>query len=263
MNTGEHLSAGPGRAVCLLQNSPHYRRDAFHAGFEKLGFSIQHKPMACPHANDVLVLWNRYARDEHYAKRYEHAGATVLITENAWLGPEEKDAHFFALCRGHHNGAGSWHVGAETRWEPVCEPWRKAGTKIMVLPQRGMGELGIAQPRDWLPSTMSRLQQITGRDILIHKHPGIRPHPPIDFSDVWACVTWASGAGIKAIVAGVPVFYDFKDWIAGPAACPKWGNLEDPYVGDREFMIHRLSWAMWSAEEIGKGEPFKWLLSQS
>jgi len=138
--------------------------------------------------------------------------------------------------------------------------WRNDGEHILVLPQRGMGERGVRQEKDWLPSVLARLQKATDRPIKVRYHPGIRPHPPIDFSDTWACVTWASGAAIKAIVAGIPVFHEFPKWIGRPAARLGLDNLEDPFLGDRGPMLHRLSWATWTAEEIEKGEPFKWLL---
>ena len=239
-------------------DSPHYRRDAFEAGLQRLGYIPVRSPD--PGNGNVIVCWNRYSRDEQICQAYERRGGHVLITENAWLGPEAKDRHLFALCRGHHNGAGTWHVGDAPRYDWPVKPWRKDGDYILVLPQRGMGEKGVRQERDWLPGAINRLSRLTNRPIRVHHHPGIRPHPPIDFSDAWACVTWASGAGIKAIVAGIPVFHEFPQWIGAPAARLGLDNLEEPFLGGRGPMLHRLSWATWSAEDIAKGEPFECLL---
>ena len=124
-----------------LVDGIHYRRDAFEQGLGGLGYEPTRQPE--PKKGNVLVLWNRYARDEQIARAYEKAGGHVLITENAWLGPEEKDKHLFALCRGHHNGAGTWHVGEQKRFDWPVKPWRKDGDYILVLPQRGMGEVGV------------------------------------------------------------------------------------------------------------------------
>lgn len=244
-----------------LVDSPHYRKDAFEAGLRAHGFTIDPAANPSPSPGDCLVLWNRYSRDEAHARRYEAAKATVLITENAWLGPEEKDQHLFALCRGHHNGAGTWHVGAERRGPTIeLKPWRKYGTHILVLPQRGMGENGVRQPQDWLRWTLDRLSCLTRRPIVVRHHPGPRPHPEIDFEDCWAAVTWASGAGIKSITEGVPVFHELPCWIGASAARHGLDDLENPFLGNRIPMLHRLAWATWTAEEIEKGEPFKWLL---
>lgn len=249
--------------VRFLSDTFHYRKDAFETGLRSLGYEISRDPVARPCRDDVLVLWNRYARDEDYARRYENAGAVVLVAENAWLGPDSKEQHHFAICRGHHNGAGTWHVGPEPRpiaYEP-CKPWRTGGEVVYVLPQRGMGELGVAMPRDWVPRVLDGLGRVTDRPIRMHKHPGIRPHPPFTLpDDAYCAVTHASGAGIKAIIAGVPVFHTFDRWIGREAAIYGIGRIDKPFLGDRGPMLHKLSWAQWTADEISRGEPFQWLL---
>jgi hypothetical protein len=73
-------------------------------------------------------------------------------------------------------------------------------------------------------------------------------------------VTWGSGAAIKAIAAGIPVFHELKCWIGAEAAQFGIEDLEHPFLGDRHLMFHRLSWAMWTSEELESGEPFRWLL---
>ena len=52
---------------------------------------------------------------------------------------------------------------------------------------------------------------------------------------------------------------DLKEWIGAPAATCNW-DIERPYLGDRDVMLHRLSWAQWTWDEISSGEAFKWLL---
>lgn len=249
-----------GIAHVRLVDSFHYRPDAFASGLNRHGYSVVARPQENPRPGDVLVLWNRYNRDEAIARRYEAAGAYVLITENAWLGPESKEHHWFALCHNHHNGAGKWYIGEAPRFDIPVQPWRVGGESICLLPQRGMGEPGIRQERDWIRRTRVLLSLATQRPIVIREHPGFRPHPEIDWTGVWATVTWASGAAIKGIVAGVPCFYEFPRWIAAPAARYLFEDLEAPYRGDRSIMLHRLSWAMWTADEIAKGLPFECLL---
>lgn len=265
MLTSSEQSSGTGlpTAEIRLVDGVHYRRDAFAEGLRLSGYIPILKSDHPPRLKDVLILWNRYPRDEHRARLYEARGNHVIITENAWLGPEEKEKHLFALCRGHHNGAGTWAVGPDDRWGNLLEtprPWRSSGTHILVLPQRGMGERGIAMDKSWTQDVIARLRQKTKRPIKVRTHPGVRPHPPIDFSDCWAAVTWGSGAAIKALVAGIPVFYEFPNWIGASAARYGIDDVEDCFLGDRGPMFHRLSWATWSADEIAKGIPFTWLL---
>lgn len=116
-------------------------------------------------------------------------------------------------------------------------------------------------PRNWLNNILPRLAKTTGRPIKVRKHPGKNPTVPLeeDLNNAWAAVIWASGAGIKAICEGIPVFYDYKNWIGAKAATCNF-DIEKPYLGDRMEMLHRLSWAQWTWDEIENGEPFKWLL---
>jgi hypothetical protein len=224
--------------------------------------------MVAPRPGDLLVLWNRYSRDEREACAYEQAGCMILVAENAWIGPEDKSQHHFTICRGHHNGAGSWHVGPTIRYK-VAEPkpWRATGSHILLIPQRGMGEPGIAMPKGWLDDAWNRIALRSDRPIKVRDHPGARPHPSVDtwpeLKDCWAAVTWASGAGLKAIVAGIPVFYEFPKWIGAAAARYGIDDLEHPYLGERETLLRYLSWAQWTAEEIANGDPFRWLVSLS
>lgn len=264
MSSAPALRNGPLAEIRLIEGV-HYRREAFAEGFSRLGFSVTFNSRHVPRRDDVLVLWNRYKRDEMRAREYESSGAQVLITENAWLGPEEKDRHWFALSVGHHNGAGMWRVGDDQRWadmEIPLSPWREKGKHILVLPQRGMGEIGVAQPLGWLSRTLEKLALATERPILVRYHPGIRPHAQIDFSGTWCVVTWASGAALKAIIAGIPCFYELPHWV-GAMAAVRGLDIERPFVGDRLPMLRQLAWAMWRADEIATGDPLAWLLCKS
>ena len=81
-------------------------------------------------------------------------------------------------------------------------------------------------------------------------------------------VTWASGGALKALCAGVPVFYDFPQWIGRLCCLPmEWGDkvtgsalLEYPLKGPREAMLDRLAWAQWDVQEIASGNPFRLLM---
>ncbi|HEY6021422.1 MAG TPA: hypothetical protein VIY48_16400, partial [Candidatus Paceibacterota bacterium] len=117
-------------------------------------------------------------------------------------------------------------------------------------------------PRDWGQNVVERLQKATRRPIMV-KHPSTREEPLDPYwVDCHAVVIWASGSGIKSIVNGVPVFHEMPLWIGSPAAHYGITDLENPNTSEglREYMLHRLSWAMWTAEEIESGFPFKWLL---
>ncbi len=245
-------------ANVLLHHSPYYRLHVFSAGLQAHGYRIIQDKNAMPDKDDVLLIWNRNPSHERIAKRYEAAGATIFVTENGYLGKTK------ALAKTHHAGAGEWYVGEEDRWSKLgldVAPWREDGRHILVLPQRSIGEQGIAMPRNWETTIHDRLKCMTDRPIRIRKHPGKNATTPLEdeLRGAWAAVTWASGAGIKAICAGVPVFHDLKDWIGAPAATCTF-EIENPYLGDRQAMLHRLAWAQWGWSEIESGEAFEKLL---
>ncbi len=264
-------------AYLTHRNSPHYCSDAFVKGLERHGFRVERSVPADIQPHDVLVTWNRHGHYDAQAKRFEKAGAIVLVTENGWIGKDADGHQLYAICRDHHNGAGSWSVGPTDRWKMLdipLMPWRtdsvwrrvsKAGDKalreIVILPQRSIGAPSVAMPRGWQKDIAAKLRAVTERPVRIREHPGMARGTPVpDLADAWAVVVWASGAGIKAIVAGIPAFHLMPGWIGAPAAVEGIGQIEKPYRGERAQMLNRLAWAQWRVGEIETGEPFEWLL---
>jgi hypothetical protein len=245
----------------LIRPLPQYRRDVFVTGLQRAGFAVEYSPVMRPRPGDVLVIWNRYGQNDIRARAFEAAGVAVIVAENGYL-PGPGGSKTFALSRSHHNGAGSWPVpdGAERcrafGFDPA--PWRLDGSEFLLLPQRGIGPKGIAMPRDWLDSARGRLVG-TGRRIRVRAHPGNlaeRTPVTVDLSGVYAAVTWGSGAALKALLAGVPVFYDMPTWIGAPAAARLDDGRNDRFMGDRTAMFERLACAQWTPDEVASGEPF-------
>jgi hypothetical protein len=249
-------------ATVFVPDRGTYRHDAFISGLKILGYHIGRVATAQP--GNVLVVWNRRRAEEGAIKQYEAVGGIVIVTENGWIGSDPNGNKMYALCLNHHNGAGRWHVGEEDRWSKLgigLRPWRSDGDHILVLPQRGFGEPGVAMPMEWPRRVVERLRKVTRRPIKVRVHPGpSKASMDPDLKNAWAAVTWASGAGIKAIVAGIPVFHDMPEWIGAPAAKHGIEDIENPFLGDRMPMLHRMSWAQWSADEISTGEPLRGLL---
>lgn len=256
------------RAFVLIREEPQFRRQAFKRGLEAHGYTVNCGQPERFYPDDVLIVWNRYGVAAGAARRAEGAKATVIVAENGYLGREWRGGVWYAIARNQHNGGGKWHVGGPrwSTWNVPLAPWREDGKHILVLPQRGFGEPPVAQPREWLGAALKDLQRRTKRPVVVRHHPGERGHaPPLDeaLRGAWACVTWASGAAVKAIAAGIPVFNSSPTWIGAGAALPLSADLERPFLGDRTPMFEALSWAMWRLDEIESGEAFRWLLSPS
>lgn len=238
------------RALNLLREALPYRRDAFTGGLKKAGYKVV-PALPDPKPGDVLLTWNRYGGYANEAQRFEQAGARVLVCENGWLGKSWRGGEWFTLCEGHHAGAGTWKVGGPERWDSwgvELAPW-KHGSETIVLGQRGIGEEGIRSPDGWGERMARKL------GARLRPHPGTSKTPlEPDLANAEKVVTWNSGAALKALLLGVPVWYDFPQWIGAMAA----SRVGEPLVRDdalRLAMFRRLAYAMWTLDEISTGEP--------
>lgn len=266
------------RAVCLVRDPPHYRRDAMLAGLAKAGYQVvQPQVLTQPKPADLLVIWNRYAEYDQMATKFEKWGAGVIVCENGYVGHHDNEngkpvaangEALYAMALNRHNGAGAWHVGEPGRAEAqgiATRPWREDGEHILVLAQRGIGLPPVASPRDWTERTERRLKKLTHRPVKVRGHPGnAAARVPLarDLEGAWCAVTWASSAGIRAMAMGYPVYTDFDQWIGRPCA-QLLANIgyELPDLEDsRQIMLNRIAWAQWTPSEIATGEPFERLM---
>jgi hypothetical protein len=251
-----------------LHLGEHYQRYRFHKGMERLGYQIGIAPKQRPEPRDVLIIWNRHEINDRWAKLYENVGARVIVVENGYIGRDTTGKQLYAMALGHHLGAGTWKEGPEDRWSRLNVPlvdWRRdipANDRIVVLPQRGIGERGVTMAPGWTKNVVERLKKLTDRPIFVRDHPGkTRTDPLLDLKNAYCAVTWASGAGIKAICYGIPVFYELERWIGAPAAKFGLEELETPFLDDRLPMLKRLAWSQFTSEEILSGEAMAWLLA--
>lgn len=257
----------PSAHVKVLPRPP-YHGDRMLSALQGLGYKARTAPQDAPERGDVLVLWNRYPRDERLARAYESAGGAVIVVENGYFGRNFRGSEWFAAAKTQHNGAGECPEGDPDRWaslEVKVEPWKTGGEEIVILASRGMGSMLCAEPPGWVSKTERDLRRRTDRPVRIRRHPGpqaqcLADDLQADLANAHAAVTWASGAGLKAMAMGIPVFNASPYWIGRDAARPIRHDLEDPFLGDRGPMFHRVATAMYSLGEIESGEAFRCLL---
>jgi hypothetical protein len=193
----------------------------------------------------------------------------LIVAENGYLnGPE---GPYVALAVGGHNGAGHWPAGSSERLKRLgvdFKPWRQDGGHILVCSSRGIGMQPM--PKDWTAKTVAELKKHTDREIRVRPHPGnwkqLPEHPDVslskDLEGAWACVIWASTAGVKALVAGIPVIYTAPHWICSGAAGNQLGDIERPLMPERQPVFERLASAQWTLPEIENGDAFRALLER-
>lgn len=252
------------RALCLLREGPAYRREAFLDGLSAAGFTLK-SAIGDPRPDDAVIVWNRYSRWDIEARRFEAAGARVIVAENGYFGREWRDGLWYALSLNHHNGAGTWRCEGAERWDswglrPAA--WQD-GRELVILEQRGIGERGLASPHGWAEKALAK----AGRHGRIRRHPANHKAAislAEDLRDAAGVVTWGSAAALQALLLGVPVWYDCPTWIGRAAARPwnEWKPGAEPMRDDEARLraFHSVAWAMWNLKEIASGRAFRHLL---
>lgn len=270
-------------AVVTIRSEPFYRRQAFEDGLKRLGYTI-HDPRRMtgrdffagiePHSrDDLLVLWNvKAGHDEQAADLFEARGGTVIVVENAYL--QKVDKTIYAISAHRHNGAG-WYPYDDSvdRFTPLGfpqKPWRETGKHVLIAAQRGIGSRLMASPAGWGEQLKIKTELALGekgtpvREVRLRQHPGNHaPKVPLeqDLKNAWACVVWSSGSGVRALVEGIPVFYDAPHWICGDVA-HRPGTLTKAFTTPRHSheavraSLNRMAWGQWNVDEISSGEPF-------
>lgn len=259
-------------ANVMIRKEPHYRRAAIEDGLKKLGFSIGDfmKPEG---REDWLVLWNKkHGADETAANYWEQRGGTVIVMENGYL--QKTDKTTYAISVHGHNGSGWFPIGDEDRFSKLgfeVKPWWYTGVDpghILVCGQRGIGSSLMASPPGWMEKAVRRTGQAVYRPVRARSHPGnFSARTPLlaDLKGAYSCFIWSSGAGVRALVEGVPVCYDAPFWICSDGAEKGLGPLDEPSMtsdAGRKKALHKMSHGQWHFEEIATGEPFARILDQ-
>jgi hypothetical protein len=250
-------------ALVRLRRDPLYRREAFEHGLERAGYRVIDRGHPTS-KRDFLCIWNRKPSDEAEASAWERAGGTVLVAENGYVGRDGEGRQNYALSAHAHNGAGWFPVGSEDRFAALGiepQPWRKDGAHVLICAQRGIGSRQMASPPNWHIDAAKRLLRVGTRATRTRLHPGLAPPATTleqDLAGAWACAIWSSGSGVKALLAGIPVFYDAPHWICEGAAVRGLDDIEHPLLSDvlRLEALKRMAHAQWSVAELETGEPF-------
>ena len=244
-------------AVSMLRPEPYYRSDAIKAGLKRMGYDVltSPRPVLPEKPEDLLLVWNLKAgRDEDMAHRWERAGGTVLVIENGYL--QKVDKSYYAISVHGHNGAGWFPVGTENRFKGLgfdLQPFGERDGYWLVCGQRGIGSREMASPGQWADKEAQRLTKM-GANVRLRPHPGnavARVSLSHDLKGAKVCSIWSSGAGVQALVEGVPVIHAAPHWIC-----------EGANALNREAKLNRMAHGQWHFSEITSGEPFARILNK-
>jgi hypothetical protein len=249
--------------IALLRNDPKFAHPELIYGLEKRRFKVVDRPVMDLTRDDVLVVWNRQSRTAALCAAAERAEARIIVIENGYFGREWRGGRWYALSLEHHYTTPIRHL--PERWPLFgvdLKPWQPVQVnRVLLLPQRGIGEPGIGMPQGWAQKAWRYFDE-RGWATDERGHPGaVGQTAADDLEDAirgyYAVATWASSAGIKALVEGVPVINWYPDWLmrAGCVPFDRWDGGTRPKT-DRLPAFERMAGGLWSAAEIASGEPF-------
>lgn len=252
------------RAVNLLREAAHYRRESFDAGLQAAGFDlVRHIDRPAP--GDLVLTWNAYGHFGDEGRRFQAAGGRHLVAENGPLGKSWRGGEWFSLALGavaltcgefQAHGSGRWDS-----WGVELAPWREPGGECVILGQRGIGAPSVASPTGWAERVRD---QQGGR---VRPHPGRGEGKPLaeDLAGAAEVVTWSSAAAVQALAIGIPVWHAHPGFVMAGASRPlKDRGFTHPLRDDetRLAAFRRLAWCTWTLAEIRTGEPIRCLLNR-
>jgi hypothetical protein len=168
------------------------------------------------------------------------------------------------------------------------KPWRTTGEYILICGQHDKSLQWNNMPKMsvWVMNTITEIQKHTDRPIIFRPHPrctlpsiehefkNVRRQTPkqtpgsyddfdIDYSNVYATVSYSSNPGIHSVLEGVPAFvspsslaYDVGNDI------DFFHDIEAPLTPDRQQWLNDYAWTEFTVEEISQGLPLKRLTSK-
>jgi hypothetical protein len=233
---------------------------------------------------DIVVTWNAYGTKYRFAKEFVRRGASHAVMETGQF------SGMWYLGFDGFNGRGRWNlpsVDMADRWRSFgmeIKPWRP-GRHILVCGQRGGRYSDMSMPVSWPDDVIGRLRQVTNRPIVYRPHPvrqrylkgdhaDVKTVEPegrpidLDLENAHAVVVYTSSVATRAVMQGIPAFYEGPALAAAPCAHRFIDQIDDPVFGNgfsadgvdaRSLLFETMAWCHWRPEEIEDGTAWRWL----
>ena len=275
------------KASILIRGTDAYPAIAVQQGLEATGYETSFKYPFETDPSRLLVTWTLWEHNHKtiVADKHTNRGGKVLCMENGWVRSSLRTywqlGERVGLTPG-INGWGKFRTPKDggKRWRSFgikLKPWRAINEGfILVCPQRGVRERDpdITHGPAWTDSIIKRIRKYTDRPIHWRPHPGapgratlpsakyddvtvVNPRLPLSDAvrEAHTVVVYSSTAAAEAIVQGIPVTYDGPRTMVQDLAT-RIDRLENPFMPDREPVLHKLAYGQWSSEELRSGEAF-------
>lgn len=221
---------------------------------------------------DAVVCWGW-----KQGKRHRVNGRNVLIMERAYISDRRQ---YISLGWNGLNGRATFpriEDGGE-RWRQHfsnrLKPWRENGDCIVLMGQVATDAAVLGHDiQRWCAKAAEELKE-RGLPVLFRPHPRDVAHgkgesvpgaPTLHgtlndaLERAALVVTWNSGSGVDAALAGVPVIACDEGSMAWPVAAH---GLHEPIIKpDRSAWCAQLAWCQWSLEEVRNGTAWEHVMA--
>jgi len=264
--------------------------DAFANSLMDAGYSVSYNTRDCDVNVIWSVLWNgRMAKNKTVWDESVKQNKPVIVLEvggikrgTTWkvgLNGINRDAYF---------GPTGMDNSRAVQQGLSLKPWRKDGEYILICGQHDKSLQWRNMPRmsTWVMETIDKIQKHSDRLIVFRPHPRCplphiehefknvtRQQPTqtpgsyddfdIDYSKIWATISYSSNPGIHSIINGVPAFVSPHSLAYGAANDIDFlHDIETPLMPDRTMWFNDYVWTEFTIEEIASGLPLKRLTSK-
>ena len=264
--------------------------DAFATSLHSAGHTVTVNDWDC----DVAVIWSvlwfgRMAGNQKVWEHFRAINKPVIVLE---VGGIQRGTTWKVGINGINSDANFGAKGNDsTRADLLgleAKRWTNDGQHILVCGQhdKSLQWQGMPRMSNWFLNTYDEIRKHTDRPIVFRPHPrcrldhierGLRhvyrQEPKhidntyddfdMDFTNVWATVSYSSNPGIHSILNGVPAFvgtsslaYDVGNDI------DFFHDIEAPLQPDRRLWLNDYAYTEWTLDEIAQGLPLKRLTSE-
>ena len=242
--------------------------------------------------SDIDVIWSvlfngRMAKNKDIWERNVAQSKPTIVLE---VGGIKRGTTWKVGLNGINRDAFFGDAGNDSRRSDLLnlrlKPWNYDGEYILLCGQHDKSLQWSNMPRmsQWVMDTITFIRAQTTRPIIFRPHPRCplphiekefkqvyRQDPKqtpgsyddfdIDYSNIWATISWSSNPGIHSVINGVPAFTGPSS-LAFDVADQNLRNIETPLYPDRTQWLNDYAWTEFTIEEISQGLPLKRLTSK-
>lgn len=259
---------------------------AFEHSLKENGHTVVENDLDADVAVIWSILWNgKMLNNKVVWQTYRNNNRPVIVLEvggiqrgKTWkVGLNGIDRNCAIVPKGQDNSRAN-------KFNLKLKPWRSDGGVVLVCGQHEKSLLWSNQPsmKEWFKQVYNQIRKVSNMPVIYRPHPrydietlddenyrefykqdpvkiqGTYDSYNLNFSNVWATVSWSSNPGPQSIIQGIPAFVGPSS-LAYDVANHDLKNIMNPYKPDRTQWLNDYAWTEFTIEEIVQGIPLEFL----